>query len=220
LRSFDLPLLYLVTDRHRCVGRPLEDVVAAAVDGGVGAVQLREKDLADVELIRLARRLREVTEGRALFFVNDRADIAVAVGADGIHLPEESLLAAVRRIGQRKTVIGRSVHSAEAGVAAEAEGADLLIAGTVFQSSSHPDREPQGISLLKELGERVKVPCLAIGGIAEENVGKVIEAGVSGAAVITAITESRNPARAANRLTDAMREAWFLRNNAVRVSLA
>ena len=219
MRSIDPPLLYLVADRHRCKGRPLEDVVMAALDGGVAAVQLREKDLPDVEYLSLARRLRAVTEGRALFFVNDRTDVVSVVGADGVHLPEDSTnVAAVRRNGPVEMLVGKSVHSVEAGLAAESEGADLLIAGTIFPSSSHPDRKPQGVTFLEELGQRVRVPYLAIGGVTEENVGALIEAGASGAAVITAITESNDPARAASRLVDAMREAWMSRHNVVKAS--
>ncbi len=189
----------------------------AALDGGVAAVQLREKDLSDAEISPLAGRIREITDGQALFFINGRVNVAASVGADGVHLPEDSTnVAAVRRNGPVEMLVGKSVHSVEAGLAAESEGADLLIAGTIFPSSSHPDRKPQGVTLLEELDQRVRVPYLAIGGITEENVGALIAAGASGAAVITAITESKDPARATRRLADAITEAWMSRHNVVK----
>jgi thiamine-phosphate pyrophosphorylase len=93
------PLLCLVTDRHRSAGRPVEEIVEAAVKGGVGLVQLREKDLPAVELFNLATRLRDITAGRAALYINDRVDVAVAVGADGVQLGQQGMpVAAARRV--------------------------------------------------------------------------------------------------------------------------
>ena len=216
----ELPLLYLVTDRHRCGGRRLEDVVEAAVEGGVRAVQLREKNLSNAEESRLSLHLREVTRGRALLFINNRIDLAVTVQAEGVHLPEVSrTVASVRQGGPVEMLVGKSVHSVEGGIAATSEGADLLIAGTVFPTSSHPDREPQGVVLLEQLNHRVQVPCLAIGGVTVENVKDVIDAGASGIAVVTAITESNDPGCAARRLRESMQKAWLERSITVKVPL-
>jgi thiamine-phosphate diphosphorylase len=207
--ALNLPALCLVTDRLRCGGRPLEDVVSLAVEGGVGMVQLRERDLSADALIALAKRIREITRDRALLLINDRIDVALAVGADGVQLPESGLpVDAVRRVAGDRLLIGRSVHDVEGAVAAEADGADMLIAGSVFATTSHPGHEPEGIELLHKLSESVGVPYLGIGGVTTENVGVVMEAGASGAAVITAVTESDDPELAAHDLASAISRTW------------
>src|SRR4051812_45582266 len=119
-----IPCLALVTDRHQAQGRPLDAVVAAALDGGVNLVQLREKDLSARELWALAIRLRELTEGRALLLVNDRLDVALAAGADGVHLAGHSLpVAAARAALGPARLIGCSVHDAAEAEAAARGGA-------------------------------------------------------------------------------------------------
>ena len=131
-----------VTDRALCRGADgLVAAVEAAVSGGADAVQLREKDLAEAELLPLARRLRAVTEGRALLIVNGPLEVALAAGADGVHLPEDAPMPLRPRRG---FLVGRSVHSAEAARRAEAEGADYLVAGPVYETRSHPGVEPAG----------------------------------------------------------------------------
>ena len=129
------PVLCLVTDRRLCRGRKLEQVVEAAVEGGCGMVQLREKDLPAGKLLDLAVRLRSITSGRALLIVNDRVDVALAAGADGVQLPEDGLAVdAARQVGGNM-LVGRSVHSVAGGVQAVADGADFLVAGSVFATS-------------------------------------------------------------------------------------
>ena len=213
----DPPALCLVTDRHRCGGRLLEDVVAQAVEGGVGMVQLRERDLSADALLELATRIREITRGRALLLVNDRVDVALAVEADGVQLPEAGLpVEAVRRVAGDRLLIGRSVHDVEGALAAEADGADLLIAGAVFATVSHPGRAPQGTALLHELTESVCVPYLGIGGITAGNAGAVMETGASGVAVITAVTESDDPRLAAHDLAGEIKRTWAAAKATVR----
>jgi len=192
-------------------------VVAQAVEGGVGMVQLRERDLPGDALFALAKNIREITKGRALFFVNDRLDVALAVGADGLQLPESGLpVEAVRRVAGDRLLIGRSVHDVEGAVAAEAKGADLLIVGSVFSTASHPGHVPEGIELLHKLSEHVGVPYLGIGGVTAENVGAVMDAGASGAAVITAITESDDPRLAAHDLAGEISRTWAAAKATVR----
>lgn len=193
----------MVTDRNQCKGRTLEDVVAAALDGGVNLVQVREKDLPARELFDLATRIREITMGRALLFVNDRIDVALACGADGVQLGEEGLpLDAARRVCGDTLLLGRSVHSVDSAVRAESEGADFLILGTIFPTGSHPGATTGGVELIGKVRERVELPFLAIGGVTANNVASVIEAGASGAAVITAISHSPDPGLAAKALLD------------------
>ena len=203
------PTLCLVTDRRRTASGDLAGLAAAAVEGGVGMVQLREKDLPAGELLALARMLRRATVGRALLIVNDRVDVAMASGADGVQLGENGLdVASARRLAGASMLIGRSVHSAEGARAAEAEGADFLVLGTVFDTASHPGAETGGLELVREATAGVGVPVLGIGGVSESNVGGLMEAGAAGAAVISAISMDADPKGAAFRLREAMRRSY------------
>jgi thiamine-phosphate pyrophosphorylase len=200
-----IPCLALITDRHLCQTLPLEEAVAQAVEGGANLVQLREKDLPAADLLALAEKLRAVTRGRALFLVNDRLDVALACAADGVHLPEHGLsVAATRRLAGDGFIIGRSVHSVAEAVRAQEEGADYVQVGAIFASRSHPDQAPAGLGLLEAVAAAVTIPILAVGGITAANVGDVLRAGASGAAVISAILGAPSPREAAHGLAQAM----------------
>ena len=202
---FDTPLLCFVTDRKRCLGRDLEEVLEQAVLHGAGMVQLREKDLSASDLYELGLRVKNAIAGRAKLIVNDRIDVALALNADGVQLPEDGMpVAEARRIVGPDMLIGRSVHSVSGAVEAQSDGADFLIAGTIFRSQSHPDGATQGTNLLRSLCREVSLPVLAIGGVTSQNVHDVMEAGCSGAAVISAISEAEDPATATRSLLDEM----------------
>lgn len=202
-----IPCLTLITDRRLCQGLSLGEAVARAVAGGVNVVQLREKDLAAAELVPLADRLRAITQDKALLIVNSNRAVALLCGADGVHLPERGASVAVtRRLAGDGFIIGRSVHSAEEAVKAEEEGADYVQVGAVFPTRSHRG-PPAGLELLGSVAARVTIPIVAVGGITAENVGQVMQAGARGAAVISAILDSRSPGAAARRLAEAMGEA-------------
>ena len=204
-----VPCLCLVTDRGRTASGDLVDTARAAVDGGVGMVQLREKDCPAGELLSLARELRRVTEDRALLVVNDRVDIALLSDADGVQLGETGLDAAsVRRLVGSEMLIGRSVHSVEGAVKAEATGADFLVLGTIFETASHPGADTGGLDLVRDVTGRVELPVIGIGGISESNVAGLVESGAVGAAVISAITMARDPNAASLGLSEAMRQAY------------
>lgn len=200
------PVVMLITDRHLAGGEDaLVAAVGEAVAGGVNAVQLREKDLSPPELLSLAIRLRGVIAERAVFLVNGSMDVALAVGADGVHLPEAAPM--VERPG-RPFFIGRSVHSHEAAEAAWAECSDYLIAGPVYETASHPGMAPGGPELVEEIARGVALPVLAVGGITAERVEEVRRAGASGVAVISAVLGARSPREAARGLRDATDSAW------------
>jgi len=208
-RGLRLPCLSLVTDRSRCQARPLEEIVALAMEGGVTLVQLREKDLPGGELYDLALSLRAVVHGRGLLFVNERLDVAQACGADGVHLPERGLpIRIVRELVGESLLIGRSVHSVEAALRAQREGADFVQVGTVFATRSKPGVEPAGPEIVQSVREAVSIPVLAIGGIDTTNVSKVMSAGADGVAVISAIMDAEDPRAAARKLWEAVSEAW------------
>jgi len=201
-----LPCLMLVTDRSLCGGADgLVAAVEAAVQGGVDAVRLREKELPPEDLLPLARRLRQATLGRALLVVNGPLDVALAAQAEGVHLPQSAL--PVRR-PREGFLVGRSVHSLEAARRAEAEGADYLIAGPVYETRSHPGREPAGLSLIEEITGSVRGPVLAIGGVSAGRVEEVVRAGASGVAVISAVLTAADRRAAAGELRRALDAAW------------
>lgn len=200
------PCLMLVTDRALAGGsQALVRAVAAAVEAGVNALQLRERGLPDDELLALARRLQEVSAGRALLLVNGRLQVALAAGADGVHLPEAAPWPQRPRPG---FLLGRSVHSLEAARRAQAEGADYLIAGPVYETPSHPGAPPAGPGLVREVAAAAGIPVLAIGGLSAARVGEVVEAGAAGVAVISAVLAAPSPAQAARELWGALQAAW------------
>ncbi len=207
------PCLCLVTDRRLCPDGSLAERVAQAVAGGVTMVQLREKDLPRGPLLALARELRERIAGRALLMINERADVALVAGADGVHLGKPRLVGVrrARDLASPGMLVGRSVHSVEAAIQAEEEGADYLIVGTVFRSPSHPGQEPQGPALVRQVVQAVRVPVLGIGGVTADNAAEVLQAGAVGVAVVSAILAAQNPTEAARALASAMQNAATLR---------
>jgi len=195
----------LVTDRSLCGGADgLAAAVEAAVEGGADAVQLREKSLPASELSTLARRLREVTRG-ALLVVNGPLEVATEAGADGVHLPED---APPVRCPRQGFLVGRSIHSPVAARRAEAEGADYLVAGPVYETRSHPGREPAGLALIEQVTQVVRIPVLAIGGVTAGRVEEVVRAGASGIAVISGVLAAADSRAAATDLRRALDAAW------------
>jgi len=181
--------LYLITDR-KIATKPLPEAVRLALEGGVKAVQLREKDLPVRELLALAQELRAITrECGAKLFINDRVDVAVAVDADGVHLGHQSMPpAAVRKAAGKELMIGVSTHNLEEAMAAEAGGADFITFGPIFETPSKTEYgAPVGIKALKELINYINVQIFAIGGIKSGNIERVVASGASGIAMISAI---------------------------------
>ena len=160
----------LVTDRRACGERRLEDVVEAAVEGGVNVVQLREKDLPAAELYDLALRLRQIVGTQALLLVNDRVDVALAAGAHGVELGGSGLPTEVARKLAPDLLIGRSVHDVAHAADAVRGGADLLVVGTMFASRSHPGHDPAGpVAGAEDWRRSSTVPLIGIGGITAAN---------------------------------------------------
>jgi len=192
--------LYLITDRHQTAGRPLLDVVEAALEGGVRAVQLREKDLPPAELYELAWEMRALT-GRydARLLINERIDLALAVEADGVQLGITSMpVTAARRIAP-DLLIGYSSHGVGEAVAALAKGADFVTFGPVFPTPSKASYgEPVGLG---ELGrvcrQAVGDLVFALGGVKQANLRQVTEAGCYRVALISDILAAPDPAAAA-----------------------
>jgi thiamine-phosphate pyrophosphorylase len=194
------PRLVLVTDRRATGGRDLAVVVRAALDAGLPAVQLRENDLPGRPLLALAETLRAATVHTGAFlFVNDRIDVAIAVGADGVHLGGGSVPVEVaRRLVGPDALIGVSTHApGESPV-----GADFAFFGPVWET---PGKTPVGTERLADAVRAAAIPVLAIGGVTAERIPAVRAAGAAGAAVIRAILAAPDVARATRELLAALR---------------
>ena len=191
--------LYLITDRHQTGGRPLLEVVEAALSGGVRAVQLREKDLPVPELYDLAWELRSLTARYdARLLINERIDLALAVEADGVQLGIGSLpVTAARRIAP-DLLIGYSSHGVAEAAAALAKGADFATFGPVFPTPSKAVcGEPLGLAQLTRACEAVTGPVFALGGIKQSNLAQVTATGCYRVALISDILAAPDPAAAA-----------------------
>jgi thiamine-phosphate pyrophosphorylase len=194
--------LYLITDRTQvAAGHTLCSAVEAALQGGVQAVQLREKDLPAAELLPLARQLRDLTRRHgARLLINDRVDLALAVHADGVHLGGRSLPTdLVRRLVGPELLVGVSTHScAEISRAAE-QGADFVTFGPVFATPSKAAfGPPQGLEALAEACRGSALPVFALGGITAERAAEVMRSGAAGIALITAILANPDPRSASS----------------------
>jgi len=195
--------LYLVTDRSLTQGRDLLWVLQQALDGGVKAIQLREKDLGGRELFFLAEVARKLTQRyHASLLINDRIDIALAIDADGVHLSTASIpIETARALLGRQRLLGASTHSLEEAQEAERNGADFVVFGPVyFTPSKAPYGEPQGMAALKKIVEKISLPIYAIGGIKLENIDDVRRAGVRGVALISAIMSAADPKNATKKI--------------------
>ncbi len=194
--------LYLITDRH-VTKTPLPEAVRQALMGGVRAVQLREKDLPIRELLTLAQEFRGIAgEFGAKLFINDRVDVAVAVDADGVHLGTQSLPAsAVRKIVGNRMLIGVSTHSLQEAEKAQAEGADFITFGPIFETLSKMKfGEPVGAGTLKILKDSINIPIFAIGGVKSGNIEHVLQSGADGIAMISAILAASDIKQAAESI--------------------
>ena len=203
------PILCLVTDRRLCPEGSLVKKVAQAMEGGVNMVQLREKDISGGRLLKLAMELKNALQDEALLFINDRVDVALVCGADGVQLGEDGMNpSAVRPLVKDELLIGRSIHSVAGALTAQQQGADLLLGGAIFPSSSHPGGPVNGVALLRQLSGRVTIPYIGTGGVNASNAGEVIQAGADGVAVISAIFSSPKPREAAAALRQSIDIAW------------
>ena len=201
--------LYLITDRH-LTRTPLPEALQQALRGGVRAVQVREKDLPVRELLALARELRSITwEFNARLFINDRVDVAIAVGADGVHLGNKSMpAAAVRKIVGKKMLIGVSTHSLGEAENAERAGADFITFGPIFVTPSKMRYgAPTGVEALGTIKEHVRIPVLGLGGVRPDNILRVLRAGADGIAMISAILAADDIQSAAEMMNQRIAEA-------------
>jgi thiamine-phosphate pyrophosphorylase len=199
--------LCLVTDRRQTHGRDLLAVVEECLAAGLPAVQLREKDLGAADLARLGRALRALTAGwGARLIVNDRVDVALAVGADGVQRTSTSLpIPDILSLAGGRLHVGASVHALEEAVEAAAAGARWVVFGPIYETPSKLSYgPPQGLAALERVARTVTVPVIAIGGITPERVAEVRRAGARGVAAISALLAADRPADATKRFLEAL----------------
>lgn len=195
--------LYLCTDRLLSRGRPLDEAVEDAIAGGVSMVQLREKEASGREFYGLALALRKITSRHGIpLVINDRLDIALAAGADGLHIGQSDMpLKAARLAAGERLFIGVSAGTMEEALKAQEEGADYLGAGAVFPTVSKADTGLAiGLETLAAICSAVNIPVAAIGGIGTANAVSVLKAGAAGVAVISAILSQKDIKAAAEEL--------------------
>ncbi len=202
--------LYGIVDPSRLAHRHnAVDFTGGIIDGGASIIQLRDKQGTARETCELGRRLREVcVHHDALFIVNDRLDIALATGADGVHLgPHDVPVEAARSIVDDEFIIGGSAGTPDVASGLERQGADYLGVGAVYEarsskSDASPPRGPEAISAVVAA---VDIPVVGIGGIDETNASEVVEHGAAGVAVISALSDTDDPTAAARRLILSLR---------------
>lgn len=195
--------LYAITDRHQCAPTPLVDIISELLDVGVKGIQLREKDLSDTALIKLAQPIAALCQNYdAKLFINTHINVARDVGAAGVHLPAKA-----EPIGSLKETetgdnfyIGCSVHSLDAAKRREAEGADFLTYSPIYPTASKPGYGPAvGTASLAEVVEGVKLPVFALGGITPDRVQACFAAGAFGVAVMSGVMSPKGAGTQARR---------------------
>lgn len=203
------PSLYVVLDRVAARGRSLDDLLAAIIDGGCRMVQLREKEWPSGRMLPLAERLLlRARRAGVTFVVNDRVDLAVAVGADGVHLGQDDLPARIARPLLRPgMLLGISTHDVAQAHAARDAGADYVAVGAMFATTTKADFQLVGPGLVRKLRPDIRVPLVGIGGITHDNVADVFRAGADGVAVISAVCGAPDPAAATRRFLEIIRDA-------------
>jgi thiamine-phosphate pyrophosphorylase len=201
------PSLYVILDRTASRGRDLEEILDATIAGGCRLIQLREKEWPSGRLLPLAERLCDrCRRAGVTFIVNDRVDLAISVGADGVHLGQDDLPSRVARPLLRPgMVLGRSTHSVAQAREAQSEGADYIAVGSMFPTQTKPDFELVGPELIRAVRPATKAPLIGIGGITRENVAEVIRAGADGVAVVSAVCGAPDPAAATRGFLAAIR---------------
>lgn len=195
-------LVYAVTDRTWLNGQTLEEQVEKAIKGGATFLQLREKKLCYDDFLKQAIALKKITDKYNIpFVINDNVDIAIAVGADGVHVGQKDMEAGKvrQKLGQNK-IIGVSVQTVEQAILAQKQGADYLGVGAVFSTSTKLDASEVSFETLQKICNAVSIPVVAIGGISQSNILQLKGSGIDGVAVVSAIFAQKDITQATKEL--------------------
>lgn len=183
----------------------LETIAQEAIDGGVSIIQMREKRASSSKLFALAQRFKSVCEKNHIpLIINDRLDIALAVGADGVHLGQEDIPCRVAKEIMGERIVGVSVSCVQEALEAQSQGADYLGVGAMYATESKKDAKIVSLQELREIRKATSLPIVIIGGLNEENISLFKNEGIEGIAVISAILHSKDRERSARRL----KEIW------------
>jgi len=193
--ALELPPLYAILDPEHTRGRPAERVLIGLLEAGVSILQLRVKSLPPVDFLELAKDARTATRAHdCKLIINDRIDIALACDADGVHLGQDDLPLSAGRKLMGKKIVGISTHDLDQARAAERGGADYIGFGPMFGTQTKATGyDARGAAMLKQIRGAVRVPIVAIGGITEENVQQVWQAGADSVAIISDILHNDDP---------------------------
>ena len=186
--------IYLVTDEKACLEKDFYSCIEEAIKGGVGIVQLREKNISTKDFYEKALKVKEICKNYgALFIINDRLDIAQAVGADGVHLGQSDMpIEEARKILKDKFLIGATARNMEESKRAELLGADYIGSGAIFGTSTKDNAKKLEMEELKKIVASVKIPVFAIGGININNVGSLKNIGLQGICAVSGILSEKN----------------------------
>jgi thiamine-phosphate pyrophosphorylase len=200
-KRFESVRLYVLIGSD-CCRTGVRDTARQAIAGGADAIQLREKAVPDAQLLAMAAELRELTdETGKLLIINDRADIAALVGADGVHVGTDDLpVAEARKLLRPGAIVGKSGHNIDQMRANQNEGADYTSAGPVFATTTKDAGPTVGPELVGRAQDEIEIPVLPIGGISAANVRQLVDAGAKRVAVCAAICGADNPAKAAEQI--------------------
>lgn len=182
-------LLYAITDRHWLNGKTLYSQVELALKGGATMIQIREKDLDENVFLKEVEQIQSLCAKYCVpFIVNDNVELAVKIGADGVHVGQSDMAAKdVRALIGKDKILGVSAQTVEQALEAQKCGADYLGTGAVFPTGSKDDAQVLGVQTLKEICSAVNIPVVAIGGISKDNILELKKSGIAGVSVISAI---------------------------------
>lgn len=200
MKNIDLSL-YLVTDKSEDVEKFL-NTIEEAIKGGTTVVQIREKTADTLDFYNLALKVKEITtKYNVPLIINDRVDVALAIDADGVHVGQSDMPCDVTRrlIGENK-ILGVSAATIEEAQKAQKDGADYIGTGAVFPTQTKDDAPSVTKQELKEIADSIDIPVVAIGGITLENAHELVDTGISGLSVVSAIMSSNNPKKSSEEL--------------------
>ena len=188
------PGLYLVTDNNTFKGSNLFDILSCSLKAGLDMVQFRDKEASDEDFIKTGLKIKDLLKNKALFIINDRVHMALALDADGVHLgPMDMPVGIARKILGKKKIIGFSVSSLKEALEAQEQAVDYIAVGAIFQTPVKPNYKIAGLEILRQVAKKIKTPIVAIGGINETNIKAVAATGVKRIAIVRAILKSENP---------------------------
>lgn len=197
------PGLYLVTDSGVLKNNNLLDALSASLKAGLDMVQFRDKEASDKDFFKTGLKIKGLLKNKALFIINDRVHMALALDADGVHLgPMDMPLEIARKILGKKKIIGFSASSLKEALEAQKQALDYIAIGAIFQTPVKPNYKIAGLKILRQVTKKIKIPIVAIGGINETNIKDVAATGVKRIAIVRAVLKAENPYLATRKLLE------------------